>query len=64
MMSRVYIKKIKLRTNCFLSTPKSMETEEKTDLNNELSNNSCFNEQRRAAGDSLTIDTIINLVRL
>lgn len=40
--------------------------EEKADVNadNKLSNNLCFNKQRRMAGDSVTIDTIINLVRL
>jgi len=38
--------------------------EDKDDLNNELSNNSCFNKQRRIVGDSVTSDTIISLVRL
>jgi len=38
--------------------------EDKDDLSNELSNNSCFNKQRRIVGDSVTIDTIISLVRL
>ncbi|XP_011704648.1 PREDICTED: Bloom syndrome protein homolog isoform X1 [Wasmannia auropunctata] len=42
------------------STSKLM-TEEEADLNIKLSNHSCFNKQRRIAGDSVTIDTIINL---
>ncbi|XP_071636084.1 uncharacterized protein Blm [Temnothorax longispinosus] len=46
------------------STPKSVETEEEADLNvdsNELSSTLCFNQEKRIAGDSITIDTIINL---
>ncbi|KAL0125423.1 hypothetical protein PUN28_004506 [Cardiocondyla obscurior] len=42
------------------STSKSLEIEEKTDLNNEVMNKSCFNKQRKMA-DSITIDTIIEL---
>lgn len=39
-------------------------TEEEAGLDDELSNDSCFNKQTKAAKDSVTIDTIINLVRL
>ncbi|XP_024871655.1 uncharacterized protein LOC112454461 isoform X2 [Temnothorax curvispinosus] len=46
------------------STPKSVETEEEADSNvdsNELSSTLCFNQEKRIAGDSITIDTIINI---
>ncbi|KYN19857.1 PREDICTED: Bloom syndrome protein homolog isoform X1 [Trachymyrmex cornetzi] len=39
----------------------SKSVAEKEVLNNEWSNDSYFNEQRRIAGDSVTIDSIINL---
>ncbi|XP_077255988.1 Bloom syndrome helicase isoform X3 [Temnothorax americanus] len=47
-------------------TPKSVETDEEeadsnADSNNKLSSTLCFNQERRIAGDSITIDTIINL---
>lgn len=48
--------------NNVLQTSKSKSlTDKEADLNNELTNNLCFDKQRRIAGDLVTIDTIINL---
>lgn len=47
----------------FFSTPKSVK-EEKIEINDDSLDDLCCDKQRKMAGDLVTIDTIIDLVRL